>query len=468
VTQLQTLSVEFDELMARANELAAPIPAPPRLTPIAPCRLQMIKERPTQELLYSASDLRDYLAAGERERQRLAQSLRNAAIAYQGTDEGAAEALTNNTSVSAVMPGLADGDNDQATLTERVSLMASEAPPYLPVHKAAADLLWGDQGISFLEFADAWAAYAQTLLDARRRRFRLFLNWDSDASRSVEQNFDQHKQWLEQMAKLCEQLAAQTRRIVSAHRWAVTAHPALKFIQALDARWRAQPESRTLLMKSYAELQKKSEEVLAEYARRAGLPLSPVNPTRPPVAFKIDGPKAETKPIPQPDPGPLPGPGPLPLPDGGLPSGGFGIPGLPVIPSVPIGGSPSMSNDAQLTQALRDLKGSPGLPPGAGLKPASVGVGRAGVPSMPLQPLADAEALSRVAAAAPGGPGRGIPGAAAALGGGGMGMPMCAPGGQGKDAGNGKRAQQEDDEIYIEDRPWTEGIIGIFAHRTGK
>jgi len=43
----------------------------------------------------------------------------------------------------------------------------------------------------------------------------------------------------------------------------------------------------------------------------------------------------------------------------------------------------------------------------------------------------------------------------------GMAPPMGGHGAHGQNAGKGKRAQPEDDALYTERRPWTEGIVGF-------
>ena len=40
------------------------------------------------------------------------------------------------------------------------------------------------------------------------------------------------------------------------------------------------------------------------------------------------------------------------------------------------------------------------------------------------------------------------------------GMPMAPGAGKGENEGKGKRVQGEDDALYVEDRAWTEGVIG--------
>lgn len=71
----------------------------------------------------SADNVRLYLSVGERERRRLAQSLRKAAKAYEENDENAAEALSTGTSMPDVAPRLAGKgkrvqQDDDALFTE--------------------------------------------------------------------------------------------------------------------------------------------------------------------------------------------------------------------------------------------------------------------------------------------------------------------------------------------------------------
>jgi hypothetical protein len=99
---------------------------------------------------------------------------------------------------------------------------------------------------------------------------------------------------------------------------------------------------------------------------------------------------------------------------------------------------------------------------------ASVG-GGGGVPSMPLQPPVAAEgAGSGVGRGVPTVGGAGAMAGGAAMGGrGGMGMaPMAGQGGKGEDS-KAKRAQQEEEALYAEDRPWTEAVIGNRRRKDG-
>nr|WP_322857777.1 secretion protein EspB [Mycobacterium shigaense]MEA1123907.1 secretion protein EspB [Mycobacterium shigaense] len=448
-----TLNVEYAELTARARDIEAQLAGVPLDNADAACTLQLVRTA-TEQLALSADNMRIYLAAGDRERGRLAQSLRDAADAYRETDERAADALDNETAIPATTPKSARYATEPEMLTETASTPRVPVP-YSSAKEAVLKLMSGDQGASLLRFADAWTAYQRKLLEARYR-FRPFTSWDSDARLVAEQNLDQQRSWLDHMATLCGQLATQARNVVAAHRWAVSEHPTLEQIRQLDERWIAtqglpewerNPLGMAALLRLYSECQAKSEAVLAEYERRVAL--APVSPPSPPNAYKCVPP-----PDTQPEPGPLPGPGldPNPLPDTGLPF----VP--PALPSMPLGGMPSASSDPTLAATMSAADKSTGRPAGPALKPASFGGRGTGVPSMPLQPHAESGL-----AAAPGGAGAGraipIPAAYAALnGGGGAGMPMGAAHGQA--AGKGKRAQQDESALYVEDRPWTEAVIG--------
>jgi hypothetical protein len=474
MTQLLTLNVEYQELMARANELETPIPGVPSGNPAAPWNLAVVK-RAVEQLGLSADNMRLYLEVGERERRRLAQSLRSAAEAYAEADQGAMEALVGDTSVSPVAPGLANRDVDPATLND--TPVASMAGPdgYADLKQRCAEIEAGDQGASLVRFADAWQAYQQTLQEAARR-FRPFRHWDGDAAAAVEANFEQQRSWLNQMADYCGTMVRQAHNVVSGQ--FLRTHVAYAFrydgafggfkpvvdgsikrqdIEMLERIYQrnAHPNHRPRVMQLLGILQQKSDEMIAEYTRKAGLPLPPVNPAKPPTAHTIKEPdRSKPIPKPEPEPGPWPGPKPKPEPE---PLPDDGLPPLPGMPSVPSAGMPSMPTDSKLTGALKDLKGSPGYPV-AGLKPASVRGG--GRPGVPLMPWMQSEAASRSATAGGLNLGRGIPAAYAALGGGGAGVPMGAPAGQGQGNKQGKRAQQEEKSLYTEKRAWTEGIIG--------
>jgi hypothetical protein len=463
-TQPRALTVEKDEILARAAELEEPIPGVPTENPQAPCA-HAVAMRAAQQLALSANNLRSYLRVGERERGRLAESLRDAAKAYEEVDEDAGEAINNGTSMSAVTPRLADGDLDAAMPSDTPVAAAGvpELPEYADLTQTAWEIENGDQGIAFERFAQEWIAHQQQLRDAAFGRFRPFQHWDGEAAYAVEALFDRHRSWLFQMADLCGNLATQARDVVTAHRRAnnqhvlhsngnTFKHKDLVWLHKAYQTWYSDPIIRSHYMDLFAKLQRKSDEVVAEYRRAATLEL--VNPPMPPVRS-----------------GPTPGNPGFDFPT--IPGGGSGLPGdeLPVgnplpnlgMPSAPTAGTPAMPDTSKLTNALAK---APGRPTGSGVKPASFGGG--GAAGMPLQPPVEG---GGGAAGGVGGLGRSIPGVGGAMGKGGMGMgPMGAPGaGHGKDqgAGKGKRGQGEE-SLYTEERSWTEGIIGLFGVKQGR
>lgn len=464
------LNIEKEELLARAAELEAPIPGLPTENPQAPSGLAA-GGLAVQQLSLSADSVRIYLMAGDRERRRLAEALREAAEAYEDVDEGAAQAIENETSNVAVAPVRVAEDVDFLTLDDTPVVAMSGLDQYADVIQNAWEIEHGgDHGASLTRFADEWATH-QRSLSAAIARFRPFMLWEGDAARAAEAGLDQHRQWLYQMAEMCRTIATQARAIASAHRTAFDDHVSLpkgylSSTPAVNEPWLRYDHQSLVSMRTYfiehpenvtmrqqylgafVKFQQKSEEVVNEFTRAATVP--PVNPSIPPVAgrFNPPGQQLPDYPIGGPD-----------NPQGDLPLGQF--PGG--IPSMPSGGAPATPNDAALTDALTKAKaGAPARSTGPGVKPASLGAGGFGG-GVPLQAGGGSEAVSRPATAGPGAAaGLKVPPAYAALrGGGGSGMPMGAPGaGQGQNTSKGKRPQQGDQALYTEDRPWTAAIIG--------
>lgn len=481
----QMLKVEYEELMKRAAELEESIPEIPPTNPAGPCTLSFVNDAATQ-LALSADSMRLYLKTCEREWKALAKSLRNAAKAYEEVDEGSAEsidAIGTDGSSSGTGPAAAGTKDGMSALCDPDEDFGWDPPPplkppppfeypYYEVRQAAKDIEAGDQGTAFRAFAREWDKF-QRDFQKTARRFRPFESWEGEARDLVEANFEIQRQWIISISQMCVTLGSQANRVVDAHKkarvaygdsasrnndgtWAVEEEHPTNYEVALNDWWYKNyaenyPHYLYMAVSWYESLQAKSERSLALYVSNAGLPLPPVSPKMPPRAQYIPPPPDPN----QADDGTI---------DGGLPfgdEGGLGTP--PTLPTMPpgMGGAP---DKGAMDAAMKDaLKGKPGMPAG-GMKPASLGGGGGGgVPGMPLQPAADSEAASRPAGAGAGaaGPGRAMPGAAAAAGGGmGGGMAPMGGAGQGQNQGKGKRVQSDDDSLYTEERPWTEGVIG--------
>ncbi|CNM26888.1 secreted ESX-1 substrate protein B EspB [Mycobacterium tuberculosis KT-0086] len=422
---------------------------PPTDVPITPCELTAAKNA-AQQLVLSADNMREYLAAGAKERQRLATSLRNAAKAYGEVDEEAATALDNDGegTVQAESAGAVGGDSS-AELTDTPRVATAGEPNFMDLKEAARKLETGDQGASLAHFADGWNTFNLTL-QGDVKRFRGFDNWEGDAATACEASLDQQRQWILHMAKLSAAMAKQAQYVAQLHVWARREHPTYEDIVGLERLYAENPSARDQILPVYAEYQQRSEKVLTEYNNKAAL--EPVNPPKPPPAIKIDPP-----PPPQ-EQGLIPG-FLMPPSDGSGVTPGTGMPAAPMVPPTgsPGGGLPA-DTAAQLTSAGREAAALSG---DVAVKAASLGGGGGGgVPSAPLgSAIGGAESVRPAGAGDIAGLGQGRAGGGAALGGGGMGMPMGAAH-QGQGGAKSKGSQQEDEALYTEDRAWTEAVIG--------
>ncbi|MEE3067237.1 MAG: hypothetical protein VYA67_25440 [Actinomycetota bacterium] len=508
-----TLTVIPDKLKQRADVLEVPLRRPPADNPQPACTLDFVRNA-VADLAYGADQMRDKISRAETEWKSLAESLRNAAFAYEVIDEGSAAALGNETSApQAVMVGAANEDFGPATLGAG-SVLAAPVPiptEFREVEVTARQLEESDQGASLARFADAWEQYKSVLRDATKR-FVPIEGWSSDditgACQKVQANFNAYATWLNAMATLCQQLADQARAVVDAHKKARQDH-------VYAGNWRADgrikydhqtfvdlekfilsPAGENFTRKYpnwwptfYTGVSKESLEAIAPY--RASLKsVAPVNPDAPPPAQNVDKPKPPKPFVPTPDqywewewaaeleerkkhnlkpatkpkdvlrPPPKPDPANDPniTPGGGGSGGLSGLPSMPMMPMMPSAPQP----DPAIADALKDLKGQggPKLPHGGGVKPASFG--GAGGPGTPLQSWGEDSATPKAGAAGPAGPGRGVPGVGGTPGamGGGMGGAPAAGGDKG---GKGKRVEGDEEALYTEERSWTEGVIGLRA-----
>lgn len=333
MTQSQTVTVDQQEILNRANEVEAPMADPPTDVPITPCELTAAKNA-AQQLVLSADNMREYLAAGAKERQRLATSLRNAAKAYGEVDEEAATALDNDGegTVQAESAGAVGGDSS-AELTDTPRVATAGEPNFMDLKEAARKLETGDQGASLAHFADGWNTFNLTL-QGDVKRFRGFDNWEGDAATACEASLDQQRQWILHMAKLSAAMAKQAQYVAQLHVWARREHPTYEDIVGLERLYAENPSARDQILPVYAEYQQRSEKVLTEYNNKAAL--EPVNPPKPPPAIKIDPP-----PPPQ-EQGLIPG-FLMPPSDGSGVTPGTGMPAAPMVPPTgsPGGGLPA-------------------------------------------------------------------------------------------------------------------------------
>ncbi|MCV7408305.1 hypothetical protein AWC05_04615 [Mycobacterium florentinum] len=479
MTQPQALNVEYAELIARANEIEELLPPIPSANPVAPCGLSMASDAVTQ-LGLSADSIRLYLKGCEREWKTLAKTLRNAAKAYEEVDEGAADAMNDDRPMPASVGGnglVSASDDSDMPFDPPAPRPAPPVAvdPYYEVRQATMAIEAGDQGATCKAFVQEWHAF-QFALQQVASRFRPFTSWEGDARTAVEQNFELQRQWIASMVQLCCSLRDQANDIVDAQEKIRPAsgtatqdfdgnylipeeHPGPGDILFVENTYKTGVECKMQALidtsiEWYAILQKKSETALRFYRDKTVLP--PLNPPMfPTAAGAADAVDFNGR---------------TGIPDGVDPgnladelAGGLPGAGMPTLPSA---GMPAMPNASMPTAVPPLPAAGKGLPKGAQVKPASVGGGGVGVPSLPKPTWAPAGAPSGAGPAAPGvGPGKvAVPAAYAALNGTGAGMgggmPMGGQGGQGQGAGKGKRVQTEDEALYTEERAWTEGVIG--------
>ncbi|WP_373234375.1 type VII secretion system ESX-1 target EspB [Mycobacterium marinum] len=447
MSQPQTVTVDQQEILNRANEVEAPMATPPTDVPQAPCGLTAATNA-AEQLAVSADNVRLYLQAGERERQRLATSLRNAAAAYGEVEDESATALDNdgNGEVEAQSAGGA-GAGQTDSLEETPKVAAAGESDFTDLKTAATKLESGDQGTSLVNFADGWNNF-NLALQRDIKRFRIFENWEGDAATACEASMDQQKEWILHMAKLSASLAKQANFMAQLQLWARRGHPTLADIVELE-RLAKDPDYQEQAIKLYAEYQETSEKVLSEYNTKADL--EPVNPPKPPAAIKIDPPP------PQKPPGLIPEW--LMPPGDGAPGLGSGMAPPMIPPTTGAGGGPE-ANTAGLVSAGHAAASD--LSKGLGVKPMSLGGGGGGgLGGMPMgdAALAGGESVRPAAAGDVAGAGQGGGAAGRGMAGGGMGMPMGGAG-QGQGGAKSKGAQQDEEALYTEDREWTEAVIG--------
>ena len=130
----QTMNVEYQELMARADEIEAPLPTLPLGNPQAPCSLSFVRDAAVQ-IAINADSLRLYIQACQREWKSLAKSLRTAAKAYEEVDEGAAD------DINAInMDGTSGSSAKMASEDGSMSLMCD--PDYIPAPPPPLGCRW--------------------------------------------------------------------------------------------------------------------------------------------------------------------------------------------------------------------------------------------------------------------------------------------------------------------------------------
>lgn len=443
----------------------------------------------------NAQSLLEFQQWAEAENQRIAEMLAIAANAYTEVDENCGKVIDDPARRAAV---------------EAITVPAPATPPptppnavgaprrldaagYSDVHKTQADLVAGDNGASLKTAMLQWGLASTRVRDNAPRPPSG--DWEGRAADAAYARMTEFGGWLEQLAEGWRDLAEAAAKIVGAHDAAKAAHAGIhgEYV-ALEAQLRRLAAQTTVgnsiatqnemakVQTRMQELQQRSDEVRQDYASNATF--SPVRPAMPTgrdtdnsgsvggvgaqpsgdpagLAEKMapsfgrhqDG-ATTNKPAGQTDSGSAPG-------GGGAPTGG----GAPGGGGAPSGGSSGGSSASPGPKPTIDPRLRPAAAVGgAGAGGANSGAGAGGTP--PAAPMsapvtAETVAPAPIAPAAAGAaPGSAADGRAASAMGGGM-----APMAHGAGAQQGKEKRRDprlapDEDLYTENRPWTEAVIG--------
>lgn len=442
----------------------------------------------------NAQSLKDFEEWAKVENQRIAEMLEIAAAAYQKVDNEYGNALDNPERLAAI---------------EAISIPSPQTPPpeipapastprlldasgYSDVKKTQTDLNAPDAGVTLKNALLYWYAASNRVENNKPKPPPG--DWEGDAADAAYARMTKFGSWLDQLSNAWDDLCEAAAKILEAHEKAKGAHqPIYDEYMQLEARMqelndvlknmtshpgavRAQRELEEIARRM-AELQKQSEEVRQDYA--SGATFSPVRPADPPFKAESSTPAGAG------GGGQGSGGGDQPTGDaaamaqkmgeslgtaqqgqgagqgggsgggsqgGGSPSGGEGSGG----------GAGGSEGGASPTSSPR-LPTDPSLRPAAGAgSGGGSGAGGGGAGTAPLSPAVSAETVAP-APPMPVAAGQAAPAAAAAGMAGGMGGMAPMHGAQGAQQGKEKRRDPRtapDEELYVEDRPWTEGVVG--------
>ncbi|OBI82482.1 hypothetical protein [Mycobacterium sp. E740] len=488
--------VDPSELRKRSAEMTAQRWHNPAAEAVVPPDALPSSSAAVANLNDNARSLLDFQRWAEAENQRIAEMLQIAADAYTEVDENYGRAIDNPERRAAV-----DAIAVPAPATSPGAPPMPVGPPqpleasgYSDVRQTQAELIAGDNGASLKAAMLQWSLAATRIKNNTPRPPGG--DWEGAAADAAYARMREFGGWLEQLAEGWRELAESAAKVVEAHDNAKSAHAGIHSeYLALEAQLRELAAQMTVgnsielqaevdkIQKRMQELQQQSDDVRRRYASDATF--SPVRPAMPSgrdtagggataggqgAAQSAGDPAAMAEKMAQSMGQPQGVPGGTPS-AGGTPSGG-----APSSSGVPAGGGAPSGGGAggPAPGAMPAGASAPKLPTDPSLRPAAAaragGSGGAGggsgggggMPATPMSAPVTAETVARAPttpAAASAAPGPSADGRSA--GGMGGGMPM----GHGAGAQQGKEKRRDprlapDEELYTEDRPWTEAVIG--------
>ncbi|AFM14907.1 PPE family protein [Mycolicibacterium chubuense NBB4] len=481
-----------------------------------------------ENLNQNAKTLTDFQEYGKKQGQRLAETLRSVAAAYRTVDQNAMDNINKTIPGETPAPPApvipAANAIPAPTPPQPLPTQRGMTDEYMDVKQAQGSLLGGDQAASLQAAAAKWAQNGATLAAAAANFETSDVNWEGEAADAAYRQFADYRGFLVELSGAWTRLAAEAEKVAMAHATTLGNHtPIAEEYAQLEAQLPAAianggSAARVIQLKM-EKLQQESEEIRHQYALDAqpddvNPPEPPRNTGAPPTPVRSNG--DPRRPAGKPPQEPRGGGSGQSAGGGGQPDGGAPAQQTPQEAQMspmsaadqaaqaaqqggsPGGGSPGGGSPSGGSPGGGQGGGAPGGAPGAGmpglgkgepkvptgplLKPAAAagggagsggGGGGAGMPAAPLQPAVSAETVAPTPVAAASAHGAAPGGAAGAAGapGGGGGMGGMAPmhGAQSGGSGEKKRNPQlsQDEDLYTEERPWTEAVIGNRVRRRG-
>lgn len=496
----QPLGWTSSDMKASAQKASTPSPKGPK-SPPAPDGLE-ITAAAIEQLKTSAERLVETLDAGDQEGRRIAFALNAAANAFDKVvqeQQQVFDAQMNGgsgtpASAAPVVPDL--NGMEPVPMIRCFGFPASADWDFFTSWESAAQTIHSGPGADALQnFADQWRDLCGKL-KTHQINFAGHTGLESGtAAEACGTAMGRLQTWWDNMGDEATRLGAEAQKLASAHRTLVGSHPTMADVENFRRTSWLNPLEKSA---KWAWFQTRSETALREYANSTDL--MEIRPGKPP---SIGG-------LPAVNAGDVPS-GRDPVPSVAPPTGNEPPPGSSSVPNTatpttasPVSAKPSSSSGEQSSGSPSGESPSGGSPSGGGspssggspsgsgmpsgmpegmpempglddpsLKPASAGAGMGGGGGgMGGGPLGPAVGAETVAASPTGARGGGVPGAAPGGGGmGGMGGGMGGMGGGHGQQGKEKRRDPklaEDEDLYIEDRAYTEGVIGRRARRDVK
>ncbi|KWX23446.1 hypothetical protein AFM11_14255 [Mycolicibacterium wolinskyi] len=454
--------------------------------------------------------LQKFTDVSKEESLRLARTLEKVAKAYSDVDENWVDPIERGTKAEAIPVPAPEPELPLPPEPPKPEMVSADG--YLSVEETEERLNSGDAG----SLNDAIEAGFKGMIAVTSLAPEAsFADWEGDAADAAFAKFNKFRDWLQDLSDAWESYAGAAVAIKNAHDKAVADHKpiaeAYKALQdtlddALEGTNPNQADIDALVAKMEAE-QEKSRMVRETYASSSDPEMAKV-PT-PPFGVAAGGGPPNNGGQPPGTGGGGGGGTPGGQPPGGMPPGQPAMSPASANPaggqpeSAGAGGSPAGGGSPSGGGQGQGSGGGGGAPSGAGaptgaelpsgsgdipglaepsLKPASAGGGGGsgggagggggGMPSAPLGPAVGAETVAPPGGGAARG-GAGMPAGAGPAGGGMAGAGMGGMGGMGHGAGGGNQGKDKrrdpnltpDEDLYTEDRAYTEAIIGLQERR---